>query len=275
MSGASLARSAGAPSEMRSSLKSLPMGTMTVAATPARAQRRARRSAASAPSSIVVAGDDQARDAGRRREGAEAAGGERRCGADLRHGGNEREHRLDALADDERSESVGGDGAEPDTACPKIRPSALLRCQRRPPWRAGADRARCAARRAPRRHCRSRRRPAPGSGARTSLRDSEAPDGSAAPRSGSARAREHADSARHGYRRWRGIAATGGAPLRSRRSRCRGPWPAQPPDRGPGQAPARKARASSSAARSDGARMRWRMRSSRSPCCPLAASVLC
>ena len=90
------------------------MGTMTVAATPARAQRRARRSAASAPSSIVVPGDDDARDAGRRREGAEAAGGERRRGADLRHGGNEREHRLDALADDERSESVGGDGAEPD-----------------------------------------------------------------------------------------------------------------------------------------------------------------
>ena len=59
---------------------------------------------------IVVPRDDEARDAGRRRERAEAAGGERRRGADLRHGGNEREHRLDALADDERSEAVGGDG---------------------------------------------------------------------------------------------------------------------------------------------------------------------
>ena len=57
---------------------------------------------------IVVPGDDEARDAGRRREGAEAAGGERRRGADLRHGGNQGEHRLDALADDERSEAVGG-----------------------------------------------------------------------------------------------------------------------------------------------------------------------
>ena len=63
---------------------------------------------------VVVAGDDEARDAGRRRERAEAAGGERRRGADLRHGGHEREHRLDALADDERSEAVGGDGAEAD-----------------------------------------------------------------------------------------------------------------------------------------------------------------
>ena len=49
-SGASLARSAGAPRSTRSSLKSLPTGTIGVAPTPARAQRRARRSAACAPS---------------------------------------------------------------------------------------------------------------------------------------------------------------------------------------------------------------------------------
>ncbi len=56
---------------------------------------------------IVVAGDDEPCDAGRRRERAEASGGECRCGGDLGHGGDEREHGLDALADEERS-SVGG-----------------------------------------------------------------------------------------------------------------------------------------------------------------------
>ena len=63
---------------------------------------------------VVVAGDNKARDAGRRREGAEAAGGERRRGADLGHGGNQGEHRLDALADNERSEAVVADSPEPD-----------------------------------------------------------------------------------------------------------------------------------------------------------------
>ena len=63
---------------------------------------------------IVVPRDDHARDAGRRRERAEAAGGERRRGADLRQGRDEGQHRLDPLADDERSEAVAGDGAEAD-----------------------------------------------------------------------------------------------------------------------------------------------------------------
>ena len=49
----SRARSAPAPSETRSSLKSSPSGTMTVMVTPARAQRRARRSAARSPSTSL------------------------------------------------------------------------------------------------------------------------------------------------------------------------------------------------------------------------------
>ena len=60
---------------------------------------------------IVVPGDHEARDAGRRREGAEAAGGERRRRVDLRHGGHDRQHGLDALADEQRR-AVGG-RAEP------------------------------------------------------------------------------------------------------------------------------------------------------------------
>ena len=56
---------------------------------------------------IVVPGDDKARDAGRRRERAEAAGGERsRCG-ELRDGGDHRQHGLDAFADEQRR-AVGG-----------------------------------------------------------------------------------------------------------------------------------------------------------------------
>ena len=56
---------------------------------------------------IVVPGDDEACDAGRRRERAEAAGGERsRCG-ELRDGGDHRQHGLDAFADEQRR-AVGG-----------------------------------------------------------------------------------------------------------------------------------------------------------------------
>ena len=73
---------------------------------------------------------------------------------------------------------------------------------------------------------------------------------------------------RRGCRRWRGNAPRDGAPPRRRRRNRPGRSPAA------GAAGrARKARASSSAARSVGARERWRMMSSRSPCSPVAASV--
>ena len=223
---------------------------------------------------VVVAGDDQARDAGRRREGAEAAGGERRRGADFRHGSYEGQHRLDALRR-RRAKRVRRRGRRRTGRCRTGRPRTGRHVRRSvrapcassgcPPWQAGAGRARCAGRRVPRRHCRSRRRPAPGTGAPTSLRDSEARDGSAVPGTGSVPARARADKPRHGCRRWRGTAATGGAPLRSRRSCRLRPSATQPPDRGPVPAPgsgsgpggrARNARASSSAARSVGARSR-------------------
>ena len=85
---------------------------MTAASMPACAQRRARRSAARSPSLIVIAGDDEARDAGRRREGAETSGGKRGRGGDGWDGGYQGQHGLDALADKERSDAVGGEIAE-------------------------------------------------------------------------------------------------------------------------------------------------------------------
>ena len=52
---------------------------------------------------IVVAGDEELRDAGRRREGAEASGRERGGGDGARQRHNQGEHGLDALADKERA----------------------------------------------------------------------------------------------------------------------------------------------------------------------------
>ena len=52
---------------------------------------------------VVIARDDEAGDAGRRREGAEAAGGERRGGDGVRQRGHDRQHGLDPLADEQRA----------------------------------------------------------------------------------------------------------------------------------------------------------------------------
>ena len=61
---------------------------------------------------VVVAGDDEADEAGRRREGAEASGGER-GGGDCGDRGDQGEHGLDALADEQ---GVVAGGAEADGA---------------------------------------------------------------------------------------------------------------------------------------------------------------
>ena len=78
-------------------MKSLSTGTMTVAATPARAQP-GEASGGPLAFSVVLSRDDEVRGAGRRRERAEASGRER-GGGDFRYGGDERQHGLDALAD--------------------------------------------------------------------------------------------------------------------------------------------------------------------------------
>ena len=62
---------------------------------------------------VVVAGDDEADEAGRRREGAEASGGERGGGGDCGDRGDQGEHGLDALADEQ---GVVAGGAEADGA---------------------------------------------------------------------------------------------------------------------------------------------------------------
>ena len=54
------------------------------------------------PFHVVVAGDDESRDAGRRRECAEAAGGQRGGGDRVRHRGHDGQNRLDPLAHQQR-----------------------------------------------------------------------------------------------------------------------------------------------------------------------------
>ena len=76
---------------------------------PARAQRRARRSGCPLAVGVVVTGDHEPREAGGRRERAEAAGRECGGGDGVRHRGDQRQHRLDALA---HQQGTGGRRAE-------------------------------------------------------------------------------------------------------------------------------------------------------------------
>ena len=61
---------------------------------------------------VVIAGDDEAGNAGRRRKGAEASGGKSGRGGDGGDGGYQGQHGLDPLADKERSDAIGGDISE-------------------------------------------------------------------------------------------------------------------------------------------------------------------
>ena len=170
---------------------------------------------------VVVAGDDEALEAGgganAPRLPAESAAAATVSG--MR--GDQRQHRLDALAHQQRAvrrrycrsaRPDRGRGRAPCAAGPR---SALAGRRRIEPGPVDAGNG-------PRRRHRSRRRPAPAGGAwRRLRRGRRARGGSGAP--GKRQrwiARARADKPRHGCRRWRGSAATGGAPLPSGR-RCR------------------------------------------------------
>ena len=92
---------------------------------------------------IVVAGDEEPRYAGRRREGAEASGRERGGGDGVWQRRNQGEHGFDALADKERAGegSTETDGTAVDVA------ERLARARDGRLWRPEAGRARCGGRR--------------------------------------------------------------------------------------------------------------------------------
>ena len=147
-SGAKRARSAAAPRSTRSSLKSPPTGTITVAGY-ARARAAPGEAFGGERAVLVYCRGAIARrptpagGAKAPRLPADSAAAARISGTAV----NQREHRLDALADDERSIVVGSDGAEAHREAVD-RGRAPCAGSRGPPWRASADRARCAGRRA-------------------------------------------------------------------------------------------------------------------------------
>ena len=217
---------------------------------------------------ITVAGDEEAGGAGGRDEGGEAAG--RQCGGGVQRGdgGDEEEDGLDALADEEggavapgrpeahgvavdASEGLAGLGNRGLGGAAGMEPGALHAFER--PARAGdggdeggeAAPARIVA--VGERGMEAQRREAAGV---------EAPGAEVGFRPVPSRGRQR-------LHRRRAAAAlsqdTGGFPRAASGSL--------------GAGRARKARASSRAGRSDRAPMRWPMRSRRSPCSPMAASV--
>ena len=115
--GAMRAARACGPKITMSSLKSPVSETTTAHSMPSAPQRRRRRSAARSHRRVIVAGHDEAGDARRRCEGAQATGRERGSGDGVRQRGDDGEHRLDALAHQQRAGVVvaEADGTAVDT----------------------------------------------------------------------------------------------------------------------------------------------------------------